>query len=116
MLEGYTNNEMLFRKWQQLKVSKTQVMEELIQHRLSAEDIAAIWDKYCKYCIDRRSTQGWTWMGIGGFMGLLSCVLTMIDPMPDLRWLFMYGFTTAAVSIALYGCYLVMEKPDGEEG
>jgi hypothetical protein len=54
-------------------------------------------------------------MGVGGFMGLVSCVLTMIDPLPDFRGLFMYGFTSVAVTGALYGCYLVMEKPADED-
>ena len=46
---------------------------------------------------------------------MVSCVLTMLDPLPDFRGLFMYGFTSIAVTMAFYGCYLVMEKGGGEE-
>ncbi len=49
-------------------------------------------------------------------MGLVSCVLTILDFLPELRGVFRYGLTTLASSMALYGCYLVMEKPDEEEG
>lgn len=116
MVEAHTNSEMVFRKWQQLKISRSQVWEELKDRELSAEEIASVWENYSRYRIARRITQGWLWMGIGGFLGLVSCVLTMLDPLPDFRGVFIYGFTSIAVSMALYGCYLVMEKPNDEEG
>ena len=115
MTPSCTESEMLYRKWHQQKMSKARVMEELRSHPMSAEDMAAIWDNYYRYRVDKRNTLGWLLMGIGGTLGLVSCVLTMLDPLPDLRGLFMYGFTTTAVAIALYGCYLVMEKPGDEE-
>jgi len=115
MTQTYTYSEVLFRRWHQLKMTKAQVMEELQRQPLSAEEIASIWDSYYRYRVDKRNSLGWLMMFTGGTLGLLSCVLTMVDPMPELRWVFMYVFTTIAVSIALYGCYLVMEKPGDEE-
>jgi len=115
MVEAQANAELMFRKWQQLKMSKSQVQEELKNQALSPEEITTVWDNYYRYLVDRRNTRGWLLMGIGGFLGLVSCVLTMMDPLPDFRGLFMYGFTSIAVSMALYGCYLVMEKPNDEE-
>ena len=38
-----------------------------------------------------------------------------LDFAPDLHGLSRYGLTTLAISMALYGCYLVMEKPSGLE-
>ncbi len=90
-------------------------MEELKNQALSAEEITTVWENYYHYRIDRRNTRGWLLMGIGGFLGLVSCVFTMLDSLPDFRGLFMYGFTGIAVSGALYGCCLVMKKPGDEE-
>ena len=115
MTQTYTDSEVLFRRWHQLKMTKAQVMEELQSQQLSSEDMAAIWDNYYRYRVDKRNSLGWLMMFAGGALGLVSCVLTMIDPLPELRWVFMYVFTTIAVSVALYGCYLVMEKPGDEE-
>ena len=115
MLQTQTNDESLFRSWQQRNVSKSLVHEELKDKGLSAEEITSMLEDYTRYRIGRRNTMGWCMMGLGGFLGLISCVLTMLDPLPDFRGLFMYGFTSIAVTMAFYGCYLVMEKPSDEE-
>jgi hypothetical protein len=115
MTQTYTDNEVLFRRWHQTKMTKARAMEELQRQQLSAEEMASIWDSYYRYRVDKRNTLGWLMMGIGGTLGLVSCVLTMLDPVPAFRGLFMYGFTSTAVMIALYGCYLVMEKSGDEE-
>jgi len=94
---------------------RKEILEELKNQQLSPEEITSVWENYSRYRIDHRNTMGWLWMGIGGFMGLVSCVLTMLEPMPAMRGVFMYGLTSVAVAIALYGCYLVMEKPGDEE-
>jgi hypothetical protein len=114
MVQAQTTNETLFRKWQQLKISKTVGHEELQNQGYSAEEIPSILEEYTRYRIARRNTMGWSMMCLGGFLGLLSCVLTMVDPIPDIRGVFMYGFTTVAVTMAMYGCYLVMEKANDE--
>ncbi|MBK9106622.1 MAG: hypothetical protein IPL92_19205 [Saprospiraceae bacterium] len=111
MVEAHTHNEMVFRKWEQHKMSKSQILEELGSHPLSPEEITTVWDNYSRYRVGKRNTQGWMLMGVGGFIGFVSCVITMIDPLPDFRGLFMYGFTSIAIMMALYGCYLVMEAP-----
>lgn len=109
------NTETLFPKWRQIKISKSQAMEELILQQLSQEESTSIWEKYCRHCLDKRISMGWTLMFVGGAVGLLSCVITMLDPIPTLRGLFMYGITSVAITMSLYGCYLVMEKPDDVE-
>jgi len=110
------NAEALFPKWHQLKISKSSAMEELGGKGLSTEEIMLIWENYSRYRLSKRITLGWTLMFVGGAVGLLSCVITMIDPLPDFRGLFMYGITSVAITMSLYGCYLVMEKPDEENG
>ena len=115
MVQTHTKDETLFRRWQQLNFSKSLVREELRNQGLSAEEITSVLEDYARYRIARRNTMGWIMMFTGGFLGLVSCVLTMLDPLPDFRGLFMYGFTSIAVTMAFYGCYLVMEKPGDEE-
>jgi len=116
MVQAQTNAEIDFRKWQHDKISKSRVFEALANQGLSSEEINSVWQNYSRFRIEHRNTRGWLWMGIGGFAGLISCVLTMLEPLPVLRGVFMYGLTSVAVAMALYGCYLVMEKPADEEG
>jgi len=115
MVQANTNDETLFHGWQQLNISKSLVKEELTNQGLSVEEITSILENYSRYRIARRNIMGWSLMGLGGFLGLVSCVLTILDLLPDFRGIFMYGLTSLAVTIALYGCYLVMEKPNDEE-
>lgn len=115
MVQTQANTDIDFRKWHQNKISKSQIFEVLENQGLSPEEISSVWENYSRFRIDHRNTRGWLWMGIGGFLGLVSCVLTMLEPLPVMRGVFMYGLTSVAVSMALYGCYLVMEKPGDEE-
>jgi hypothetical protein len=110
------NPESDFQKWQERGMSRSQLVEELREAQLSPDEIATVWERYMRYCVDRRCARGWVFMFTGGALGLVSCVLTILDFLPELRGVFMYGLTTLAISMALYGCYLVMEKPDEEEG
>ncbi len=114
MAQAASNVAINFSKWHQRKSTKSHVWVELQQQGLSEADITAAWNDYTQYRMGKRISLGWVLMFGGGAAGLMSCILTMIDPLPELRWLFMYAFTTAAVSVSLYGCYLVMEKPDEE--
>ena len=111
LMRTQTDLETDFQKWHERRISKTQLYEELRAQELPPDEITSVWDRYARYCTDRRCAQGWLWMFTGGFLGFVSCVLTILDFAPDLRWVFMYGLTTVAISMALYGCYLVMEKP-----
>lgn len=108
------NTNKLFAKWQQHKISKSAAMEELGGLELSPEEITQVWENYSRYRLSKRITLGWTLMFVGGALGLLSCIITMLDPLPDFRGLFMYGITSVAITMSLYGCYLVMEKPADE--
>ena len=116
MVQTQTNDEVLFRTWQQRNVSKALVREELRNQGLSMDEITSMLEDYTRYRIARRNTMGWTLMGLGGLLGLVSCIFTMLDPMPVIRGFLMYGLTSLAVVLALYGCYLVMEKGSDEEG
>jgi hypothetical protein len=49
-------------------------------------------------------------MALGGFVGFLACVSTMLDIIPGGREFTMYGLTSLGVLVAFYGCYLVFKK------
>lgn len=59
---------------------------------------------------DVRAAKGWKFMALGGFVGFLACVSTMLDIIPGGREFTMYGLTSLGVLVAFYGCYLVFEK------
>ncbi|KYP16304.1 hypothetical protein [Flavihumibacter sp. CACIAM 22H1] len=57
----------------------------------------------------KRQFAGFLLMGIGAFIGFISCVLSLLNPIPELYNLILYGLTSVAIVVALIGLYLVLE-------
>lgn len=80
---------------------------QLRQKGLSDNFITRYLQEFEKQKQAKRQNTGFIFMGIGAFLGFISCVLTMIDAFPTLRNFFMYGLTTIGIGIAFYGLYMV---------
>lgn len=63
--------------------------------------------KRLKYA--KRQNIGFGLVGIGALLGFISCVLTMINPIPELCDFFLYGLTSIAIVIVFAGLYCVFE-------
>jgi hypothetical protein len=48
-------------------------------------------------------------MGIGAFLGFISCVCTIINAVPALYNAILYGLTAIAITIIFVGLYFVFE-------
>lgn len=57
----------------------------------------------------KRQSIGFVLMAIGAFLGLLSCLLTIFNPFPELFNLVLYGLTSVAVIVAFVGLYYIFE-------
>ncbi len=57
----------------------------------------------------RRQTLGTVYMVAGGLIGFLSCVLAIVDPIPELYNWFLFGLTSVAILLACYGLYNFFE-------
>ena len=56
-----------------------------------------------------RKQNGFICISIGAFIGFLSFVLAVINPIPELFNYFLYGLTILAICIILLGFYLLFE-------
>jgi len=56
-----------------------------------------------------RQWQGFLYMGAGALLGFLSCVMSLINPIPEMNGFFLYGCTSLAILIAFVGLYFVFE-------
>ena len=52
---------------------------------------------------------GFICLGTGAFLGFISCVLTLTNPIPELFNIILYGLTSVAILIICAGLYLVFE-------
>jgi hypothetical protein len=57
----------------------------------------------------KRQFNGILLMVIGAFTGFISCVLSLINPIPEFYGIFLYGLTSLAITLALIGLYLLLE-------
>lgn len=100
----------LFEDWEIRGLDRDTIINELKKSSHSELEIGDIIKSYEKYKDNKRLRKGFVLMGLGSFLGFLSCVITMLDIMPDFRHFILYGLTTIGVSIAFIGCYFVFEK------
>ncbi len=57
----------------------------------------------------KRRTQGFIFIGIGAFCGFLSCLLSIINPIPALYHWILCGMTSIAILIVVIGMYYILE-------
>ena len=74
--------------------------ETSIQHCLT---------EFKKYKNNQRQTRGFIYLISGGALGFMSCVLSIVNPVPELYDWFLYGFTSVAILLACYGLYNIFE-------
>lgn len=99
----------LFAHWDIQRISEEQIPKELESKGYSESEILEISALYKKKRQDEKQKKGFVLMGIGSVLGFLSCVFTMLDIVPELRGITLYGLTTFGVSTAFVGAYFVFE-------
>jgi len=99
----------LLEVWKSKQYSFEQALQSLEHTPLSNEEQEALKQAWKKHLSDQRQKPGFVYMGIGSVLGFLSCVLTMMDLVPGMNGFFLYGLTSVAIAVVLYGCYLVFE-------
>lgn len=98
-----------FSHWKHLHFSEEQIKADLIGKGFIEEKIEEIIKLYKKKRQSDRSTRGFLLMVVGALTGFASCMLTLLNVMPEMRDFFMVGLTTIAISIVVVGCYYVFE-------
>ena len=98
-----------FQVWIKENLSPSAVEERLISFGVEHNNLPEYIREFKKQKRANRMLAGFILMGVGGFMGFISCVLTLINPIQDMHDIFLYGGTSLAIIIAFIGLYLVIE-------
>ena len=82
--------------------------EALISNELILEATSGL-QKLNQSSRTKRQFNGFVLMGLGAFLGFTSCLLTVLNPFPEFYNIILYGLTTLAIAIILWGLYFVFE-------
>jgi hypothetical protein len=99
----------LLRQWNMSSLEPQAIEAELIAKGMDVEAINAYVEAYKKFKIARKQFLGFFCMGLGAFLGFLSCVLTLVNAIPGLYNLILFGLTSVAILIIVIGMYFLFE-------
>lgn len=103
------NHHQIFEKWIAENLSLEQVRERLNDMGYHDQVLNYYLQEFKKLKYGKRQNRGFVLMGVGAFLGLVSCVFTLTNPIPELYNLVLYGLTSIAALVIFLGFYFVFE-------
>ncbi len=102
-------NPAVVQEWIAGKLETSTVRQLLLEKGWNEETIAAHLAEFKKLKYGKRQLAGFICLGAGAFLGFTSCVLTMVNPVPELYNLVLYGLTSVAMVFIFVGLYYLFE-------
>ncbi len=96
-------------QWHKHRLTVQAVEAKLMSMGLDAESVQIHVLEFKKLTNAERQKKGFFLASLGSVLGFLSCLVTMINPVPELCNFFLYGVTSAAILITTLGLYFVFE-------
>lgn len=96
-------------QWLSEKLDIDTIREQLRQKGLSEDEISSALQAFKKARYARRQFAGFIYLGAGAFLGFVSCVLTLVNPIPALYDYILYGLTSIAITLMIIGLYQLFE-------
>jgi protein-S-isoprenylcysteine O-methyltransferase Ste14 len=102
-------DQSVLQQWVASKLDTSAVEEKLKIMGLDAESITMQLKEYKRLCNAKKQFMGFVFMAVGASLGFISCVLSIINPIPELYNLILFGLTSIAIIIIFIGMYCVFE-------
>ncbi|MBN8702155.1 MAG: hypothetical protein J0M08_03765 [Bacteroidetes bacterium] len=99
----------IIKKWIDTNLELDAIKKSMLALEMDNESIELHIAHYKKTKNSQRQFVGFIWLGIGAFMGFLSCILSILNPIPDLYNWILYGFTTISIILIFVGLYFLFE-------
>lgn len=94
-------------QWIAEKLDTQKLTDRLVASGYDEETIAENIQAFKKALYEKRQFTGFIFLGIGAFMGFISCITALVNPVPDLFYWFLYGLTSIALMLIFYGLYFL---------
>jgi len=102
-------NADIFKQWIADKLDIQKVKENLVAMGHDEETVQNQLREFKKLKYGKRQSIGFVCVAAGALLGFISCVLTLVNPVPELYNLVLYGLTSVAVSMIILGLYYLLE-------
>jgi hypothetical protein len=96
-------------QWIIHKLSSEKIQELLHAKGMSDESIRIYLKEYKRQRYGKQQAKGFILTSIGAFLGFISCLLAVFNPIPELFDLILYGLTSLAILLIFIGLYFVFE-------
>lgn len=97
------------KEWLLSKPDKKLMEHELTELGCTAEEITLQLFAYKKLRQEKRQFSGFVCLGVGAMLGFISCVLSILNPIPELYNVILFGFTSLSICIIMLGLYFLFE-------
>jgi hypothetical protein len=85
-------------------------IEDLLQSKgFDAEMISLHLKEFNRQRYELRRSKGFVFAGSGAVLGFVGCMLAILNPLPELYYLGLYGFTSIAAILIFMGLYFLFE-------
>lgn len=109
MSEAVSINTNKIQQWIVNKSDVENIRNEMMALGHDEFSIEAHIKEYKKIIQSKKQEKGFMFAGIGALMGFVSCVLSLTNPVPELYYAILYGFTSAAILVIFIGLYFIFE-------
>ncbi|HRH67435.1 MAG TPA: hypothetical protein PLU53_14115 [Bacteroidia bacterium] len=109
MTNTYTVSPLKIQQWIADNFDAEKIQEELISLGCDSEVIEAHIKEFRKIKNAKRQSTGFTFLSTGALLGFISCVLSLVNPVPELYYWILYGFTSISVLCICIGLYYILE-------
>lgn len=96
-------------QWIAAKLEPKTIEEELVSKGMDAPTISTHLKEYRRLKNAKRQFRGFVCMAIGAFLGFISCALSILNPVPELYNLILFGLTSLSILVICLGLYMVFE-------
>ncbi len=87
-----------------------QKIEELLRSKGSDPQLIALYLKeFNKQRYELRRSKGFVFAASGAVFGFVGCVLAILNPLPELYYVGLFGFTSIAAILICTGLYFLFE-------
>ena len=99
----------LIQEWLSEKLDEEKVEQKLLALGYDEMTKMAYLKEFKKIRNAGRQRRGFIYLGVGGFLGFISCVLTLTNPVPELFNWILFGLTSISILLICRGLYSVFE-------